>query len=50
MAYPCVLNLKNECDGCGFCDEPRYGLSRARDPFSDDVYDPFEIEHDDERR
>ncbi len=23
MAFGCVLNLKEECDGCGLCEEVR---------------------------
>lgn len=23
MAFSCVLNLKEECDGCGLCEEVR---------------------------
>ena len=23
MAFSCVLYLKEECDGCGICEEPR---------------------------
>lgn len=42
MAFTCILSLKNECDGCGACDERYY------DAFDDDEYDPFEIEYDDE--
>ena len=26
MAFSCVLHLKEECDGCGMCEEP---LGRA---------------------
>lgn len=22
MAFSCVLHLKEECDGCGMCEEP----------------------------
>lgn len=40
MAYRCILHLKNECDGCGACEE--------RFP-DEEEYDPFEIDYDDER-
>lgn len=49
MAFSCVLHLKNECDGCGFCEESRHSLSRGCSSFDDDAYDPFEIDYDDER-
>lgn len=50
MAYPCKIWLKNECDGCGWCEEQRHGYSMVGAPFADDdEYDPFEIDHDDER-
>lgn len=47
MAYSCRIFLKEECDGCGMCDEPRHSMSRVS--FSDDEYDPFEPDEDYER-
>lgn len=55
MAFSCLLHLKNECDGCGLCEDPdarRMGLlgHMERDPFLyDDEHDPFDIDFDDER-
>lgn len=49
MAYPCKIWLKSECDGCGMCEEPMHGFKAARPFFDDDTYDPFEVDHDDER-
>ena len=40
MAFSCILHLKDECDGCGACEE------RFKDAEDDD---PFEIDYDDER-
>lgn len=49
MAFPCRIFLKEECDGCGRCEDERpYSLSRGRVSF-DEEDDPFEIDRDDER-
>lgn len=45
MAFGCVIFLREECNGCGRCQEPRhgsYGVSGSYDtdiPFSDNEYD-----------
>lgn len=44
MAFSCVLRLKEECDGCGAC-EDRWNRYED-DPYA---YAPFETEYDDER-
>lgn len=41
MAYGCIRFLKQECDGCGMCQEPMHSFSRAYGG-SDDTYDPFD--------
>ena len=50
MAYRCILWLKNECDGCGACQEDipffpirgRVDMDGPYDPF----YDPMDEEDD----
>lgn len=45
MAYSCRIYLKEECDGCGMCDEPRHGLGGV--PFDEDYsgsYEPVDME------
>lgn len=45
MAYRCIRYLKEECDGCGRCQEPMHGYggicgSYDTDiPFGDDEWD-----------
>ena len=46
MAYSCRIFLKEECDGCGMCDEPRHWLGGV--PFDEDycscepsIYDDY---------
>lgn len=52
MAFGCILHLKSECDGCGWCEERRVPyddcLLGGRD--IDDPYGDFddEEEEDDE--
>lgn len=46
MAYPCVIWLKSECDGCGACQEPgafSKTFNRRRAPvFDETIYEnPF---------
>ena len=48
MAYRCILWLKNECDGCGACEEdipffPRRGREDMDGPY-DPFYDPMDEE------
>ena len=40
MAYGCIRFLKQECDGCGMCQEPMHSFSRAY--VSDDDGCPFD--------
>lgn len=48
MAYGCIYFLKQECDGCGRCQEPMHSYSKISGgdediPFSDiDEYDEEE--------
>lgn len=47
MAYPCRIFLKNECDGCGMCDDRnalgQYSRMRYRPfEFDEENYNPFE--------
>lgn len=37
MAYPCAMWLTDECDGCGYCLQPKYNQED----------DPLYIEEDD---
>lgn len=48
MAYSCKIFLKEECDGCGMCDEPRHGLGGV--PFDEDYssYEPSDYDDYDE--
>ena len=37
MAFSCILHLKEECDGCGVCEEEReIGLLRNGERWMDD--------------
>lgn len=49
MAFGCIRFLKQECDGCGMCQEPMHSFSRAYG-CSDDTDCPFDDteEFDDE--
>lgn len=51
MAYPCRIWLKEECDGCGYCecDRPMGLFGRRPTRLNDDEGNPFDIEYDDER-
>ena len=52
MAYACKIWIKDECDGCGLCEneDERPMLYGDRRPlFDDDTYNPFEMDYDDER-
>lgn len=45
MAFSCVMYLKDECDGCGACEEHRVpydGLIRCR------ISDPYGVAFDDD--
>jgi hypothetical protein len=47
VAYGCIYFLKQECDGCGRCQEPRHSYSSISG--SDDTDCPFDdIEEFDE--
>ena len=53
MAYSCKIYLKEECDGCGLCEEPMHGFKKIRpmlvDGDYDPDYDPYGPDYDDER-
>ena len=36
MAFSCVLHLKEECDGCGICEERRLRLLWDEERWMDD--------------
>ena len=49
MAFSCVLSLKEECDGCGACEDTGHaGYRRLAAAFRWEDDDPFTIEYDDE--
>ena len=51
MAYPCILWLKNECDGCGACETERMmpGVGGVRISMDEPEPDPFERDEEDDQ-